>query len=406
MLLTDSFLDYLRYERNYSDDTVKAYGEDIRQFQEFGGEDVGLQSPSEVVVDVVREWMIHLMNLGYATTSVNRKLSSLRSYYKYLLRKGEVEVDPLRKITGPKNKKNLPVFVKESEMNRLLDDEDFGEGFEGCRDHLVIAMFYATGMRLSELIGLDDGDVDFAASVIKVTGKRNKQRLIPFGEELRAEMEAYVKQRDESVPVRSGAFFVRKTGERLYPNIVRKIVTRNLSKVVTVKKRSPHVLRHTFATSMLNHDAELGAIKELLGHESLATTEIYTHTTFEELKKVYNQAHPRATRPILGLKEKEVCMEIRIQSIHFDASEQLQAFIQKKAAKLERFYDDIQKVEVSLKVVKPETAENKEAGVKVLVPNGELYANKVCDTFEEAVDLCLEALEKQLVKYKEKIRNK
>lgn len=294
MLLTDSFLDYLRYERNYSDDTVKAYGEDIRQFQEFGGEDVGLQSPSEVVVDVVREWMIHLMNLGYATTSVNRKLSSLRSYYKYLLRKGEVKVDPLRKITGPKNKKNLPVFVKENEMNRLLDDEDFGEGFEGCRDHLVIAMFYATGMRLSELIGLDDGDVDFAASVIKVTGKRNKQRLIPFGEELRAEMEAYVKLRDESVPVRSGAFFVRKTGERLYPNIVRKIVTRNLSKVVTVKKRSPHVLRHTFATSMLNHDAELGAIKELLGHESLATTEIYTHTTFEELKKVYNQAHPRA----------------------------------------------------------------------------------------------------------------
>lgn len=294
MLLTDSFLDYLRYERNYSDDTVKAYGEDIRQFQEFGGEDVGLQSPSEVVVDVVREWMIHLMNLGYATTSVNRKLSSLRSYYKYLLRKGEVKVDPLRKITGPKNKKNLPVFVKESEMNRLLDDEDFGEGFEGCRDHLVIAMFYATGMRLSELIGLDDGDVDFAASVIKVTGKRNKQRLIPFGEELRAEMEAYVKQRDESVPVRSGAFFVRKTGERLYPNVVRKIVMRNLSKVVTVKKRSPHVLRHTFATSMLNHDAELGAIKELLGHESLATTEIYTHTTFEELKKVYNQAHPRA----------------------------------------------------------------------------------------------------------------
>lgn len=294
MLLTDSFLDYLRYERNYSDDTVKAYGEDIRQFQEFGGEGVGLQSPPEVVVDVVREWMIHLMNLGYATTSVNRKLSSLRSYYKYLLRKGEVKVDPLRKITGPKNKKNLPVFVKESEMNRLLDDEDFGEGFEGCRDHLVIAMFYATGMRLSELVGLDDGDVDFAASVIKVTGKRNKQRLIPFGEELRAEMEAYVKQRDESVPVRSDAFFVRKTGERLYPNIVRKIVTRNLSKVVTVKKRSPHVLRHTFATSMLNHEAELGAIKELLGHESLATTEIYTHTTFEELKKVYNQAHPRA----------------------------------------------------------------------------------------------------------------
>lgn len=294
MLLADSFLDYLRYERNYSEDTVRAYGEDIRQFQEFGGESVGLQSPPEVVVDVVREWMMFLMSRGYATTSVNRKLSSLRSYYKYLLRKGEVKVDPLRKITGPKNKKNLPVFLKERDMDRLLDDVSFGEGFEGCRDHLVVAMFYATGMRLSELIGLDNGSVDFLAGVIKVTGKRNKQRLIPFGEELRTEMEAYVKLRDEMVQVSSGAFFVRKTGERLYPGIVRKIVTRNLAKVVTLKKRSPHVLRHTFATSMLNHEAELGAIKDLLGHESLATTEIYTHTTFEELKKVYNQAHPRA----------------------------------------------------------------------------------------------------------------
>lgn len=294
MLLADTFLDYLRYERNYSEDTVKAYGEDIRQFQEFGGESVGLQSPPEVVADVVREWMMHLMDHGYATTSVNRKLSSLRSYYKFLLRKGEVKADPLRKITGPKNKKHLPVFLKEGDMNRLLDEVDFGEGFEGCRDHLVVAMFYATGMRLSELIGLDNGSVDFAGGVIKVTGKRNKQRLIPFGEELRTEMEAYVRLRDETVQNRSDAFFIRTTGERFYPGIVRKIVTRNLAKVVTVKKRSPHVLRHTFATSMLNHEAELGAIKELLGHESLATTEIYTHTTFEELKKVYNQAHPRA----------------------------------------------------------------------------------------------------------------
>ena len=237
MLCADSFLNYLRYERNYSEDTVRAYGEDIRQFQEFGGESVGLQSPPEVVVDVVREWMMFLMSRGYATTSVNRKLSSLRSYYKYLLRKGEVKVDPLRKITGPKNKKNLPVFLKERDMDRLLDDVNFGEGFEGCRDHLVVAMFYATGMRLSELIGLDNGSVDFLAGVIKVIGKRNKQRLIPFGEELRAEMEAYVKLRDEMVQVSSGAFFVRKTGERLYPGIVRKIVTRNLGKVVTLKKR-------------------------------------------------------------------------------------------------------------------------------------------------------------------------
>ena len=295
MLETDSFLDYLRYERNYSEETVKAYEEDLRQFEQFGEEEVGAMTPSKVDAELVREWVVSLMDRKYASSSINRKLSSLRSFFKFLLKKGKVESDPLRKVIGPKKKKTLPVFLKEREMNRLLDDIDFGKGFEGCRDRLVIEMFYATGMRLSELIGLDDACVDFSASLIKVTGKRNKQRLIPFGEELKKTMADDVNLRNEVVPVRQdGAFFVRKTGERLYRGMVECIVKRNLSKVTTVKKRSPHVLRHTFATVMLNHDAELGAIKELLGHESLATTEIYTHTTFEELKKVYNQAHPRA----------------------------------------------------------------------------------------------------------------
>ena len=225
------------------------------------------------------------MDKGYTSTSINRKLSSLRSFYKFLLRKGEVCVNPLQKITGPKNKQPLPTF---------LDEVDFGEGFKGCRDHMIIEMFYATGMRLSELIGLDDKNVDFSSLLIKVTGKRNKQRLIPFGEELKNAMIEYVNVRNEIVQARTDAFFVRESGERLSRSIVENLVKRNLSKVVTLKKRSPHVLRHTFATTMLNHDAELGAIKELLGHESLATTEVYTHTTFEELKKVYNQAHPRA----------------------------------------------------------------------------------------------------------------
>ena len=179
-------------------------------------------------------------------------------------------------------------------MDRLLDDVDFGDDFEGCRDHLILEMFYATGMRLSELVGLNDGDVDFSMSVIKVTGKRNKQRLIPFTRELELSMRGYVDRRNGQYPVRSEAFFIGKRGGRLTPAFVTSVVKRNLSKVVTVKKRSPHVLRHTFATAMLNHGADLTSIKELLGHESLATTEVYTHTTFEELKKVYNQAHPRA----------------------------------------------------------------------------------------------------------------
>ena len=295
-MLTDSFLDYLRYERNYSEKTVLAYGEDISQLREFAQEEIGDFNPAEVTPELIREWIVSLMDKGYASTSVNRKLSSLRSFYKFLLKKKVVLVDPLRKITGPKNKKPLPSFLKENEMNRLLDDTDFGEGFEGCRDHLIIEMFYATGIRLSELIGLDDKDVDFSASLLKVTGKRNKQRLIPFGDELKEGMLEYVNVRNEQVLESGGAFFVRKNGERLYKNLVYNLVKRNLSKVVTLKKRSPHVLRHTFATTMLNNEAELGAVKELLGHSSLATTEIYTHTTFEELKKVYKQAHPRAKK--------------------------------------------------------------------------------------------------------------
>jgi len=294
MWLTDSFLDYLQYDRNYSGETIKAYRDDICQFEAFLNEESEGMTPSDVMTESVREWIISLMDKGYTSTSINRKLSALRSFYKFLLRRGDVSIDPLRKIVPPKNKKPLPSFLKESEMDKLLDETDFGEGFKGCRDRVIISTFYVTGVRLSELIGLNDNDIDFSASLIKVTGKRNKQRLIPFGEELKEMMATYINVRNQFISPLSSAFFVRENGERLSRIIVEKLVKRHLSKVVTLKKRTPHVLRHTFATTMLNHNAKLGAIKELLGHESLATTEVYTHTTFEELKKVYNLAHPRA----------------------------------------------------------------------------------------------------------------
>jgi integrase/recombinase XerC len=294
-MLIESFLDYLRFERNYSDKTIDEYGRDIVQFRNFlqerGCEEF---EPSVVEADDVREWIVSLMDGGFSLSSVNRKLSSLRSFYKYLLKQGVVTKDPLRKITSPKKKKPLPVFIKESDMDKLLDEIDFGSGFVGYRDRLIVETFYVTGIRLSELISLNDGDVDFSFSQLKVTGKRNKQRLIPFGDELKQTMLEYLNIRNEQIPKTTNAFFVKENGERLYEGLVYSIVKRNLSKVVTQKKRSPHVLRHTFATTMLNHEAELGAIKELLGHSSLATTQIYTHTTFEELKKVYKQAHPRA----------------------------------------------------------------------------------------------------------------
>ena len=293
MLIKD-FLNYLRLERNYSERTIVAYEADLREFEEyFKKTDAELDFRS-VHSDNVRNWMVSLMDEGRTETSVNRKLSSLRSFYRFLLRRKEITVNPMLKVVGPKKKKPLPSFVREKDMDRLLDEVPFGGGFEGCRDRTILEMFYATGMRLSELIGLNDADVDFSAKLIKVTGKRNKQRLIPFGNELAEDLRLYINVRNEAMPQEAEALFVLNDGKRMYPMAVYRIVKRNLSRVVSLKKRSPHVLRHTFATAMLNDSAELRSVKELLGHESLVTTEVYTHATFEELKKVYEQAHPRA----------------------------------------------------------------------------------------------------------------
>ena len=292
-MLKDSFLKYLRFERNYSPHTVAAYGKDISEFEEyFAGIDEGLDFCA-ADADVVRGWMLSLMEQRYTATSVNRKLSSLRTFYRYLLREGKVKADPCARVNGPKKKKPLPVFVREEDMNRLLDETDFVSSYEGVRDRMILELFYATGIRLSELIGLETADVDLSAKTIKVTGKRNKQRIVPFGEELEQDLRLYLEAR-EAVGGDSRALFLGKEGQAVSRGTVYRIVKTNLSKVVTLKKRSPHVLRHSFATAMLNNGAELDAVKELLGHASLAATQVYTHTTFEELKKVYEQAHPRA----------------------------------------------------------------------------------------------------------------
>ena len=293
-MLKDSFLKYLQFEKNYSDKTIVSYGIDLTKFEEYFKTVDGSLDFTVVDADIIRGWVLSLADEGYTATSVNRKLSSLRSFYRYLLRQGVISVDPLQKVVAPKKKKPLPVFVKEADMFRLLDETDFGEGFEGIRDKVILEVFYETGIRLSELVGLMDADVDLTMKQLKVTGKRDKQRFIPFGDRLKDDLNAYLLARNDCFPDCRGAFFLRRNGKPMYPGLVYLLVKRNLSKVVSLKKKSPHVLRHSFATSMLNNHAELSAVKELLGHESLTTTEIYTHATFEELKKVYEQAHPRA----------------------------------------------------------------------------------------------------------------
>ena len=292
----DQFADYLRLERNYSPKTVASYRRDLVLFRQFLTDtDAGLDLLT-ADRDTVRLWVVDMMDKGEKSTTVNRKLSTLRSFYRFLRMKGITDHSPVQGIKGPKNKKPLPQFVKESDMDKLLDDTDIdlGEGFMGIRNRTVIATFYETGMRMAELIGLDDRDIDFGSRIIKVTGKRDKQRFIPFGEDLELRLKKYLEARTEAFGESSGAFFVNQKGERIPRHQVYLLVKDALSKVSDVSKKSPHVLRHTFATSMLNHDAELGAVKELLGHNSLQTTEIYVHTTFQELKEIYKQAHPRA----------------------------------------------------------------------------------------------------------------
>lgn len=293
-MLIKSSLDHPRYERNYPGETILAYGEDIKQLQKFAQGEYGKFNPLGVEGELVHEWIASLMDKGYISTPVDQKLSPFRSFYKYFSGQGGTTVDPLRGITGPKNRKPLPAFLGESKVDKLLDGTDFDERFRGCRDRLIIGIFYATGIRLSKLIGLDDRDVDSSASLLKVTRKKNKQRLMPFGNEPKELMSEYINVRNETISERSEVSSIKENDGRLYKNLVYNLVKRNLSKAVTLKKKSPHMLKHTLAATILDNDTELDAVKELLGHEDVTTTEIYTHTTFKELKKVHKQAHPRA----------------------------------------------------------------------------------------------------------------
>ena len=291
--MIDLFLKYLRYERNRSELTVQRYEMSLRDFEAyFQSLEAGLDWAS-VDADIIRGWMESLMERGNIASTVNTGLSALRSFYRFALARKLVDRDPAHSLTGPKKSKPLPQFVRESEMDKLLDEEQWDDDFNSVRARTIIILLYEAGLRRAELIGLNDGDVDFAAGQLKVTGKRNKQRIVPFGEELARQLQHYIEVRDSKVGSTEGALFVEKNGKRITANRVYVTTRDSLAKVTTMKKRSPHVLRHSFATAMLNNGAGLESVRQLLGHESLETTEIYTHTTFEQLKRVYKDAHPR-----------------------------------------------------------------------------------------------------------------
>ena len=292
--MIDQFLNYLRYERNASPLTVQTYEESLREFESYLNlRDDGL-SLDKVDADLIRDWMESLMDKGNTASTINKKLSALRSFYRFSLKRKLVEKDPAHCITGPKKSKPLPQFLREGEMDELLDALEWKDNYKDVRARTILLLLYEAGLRRSELTGLDDEDVDFAVGQLKVTGKRNKQRIIPFGQELAEALAGFMAIRDEQVARNSKALFLSDRGERMTGNQVYAIVHKYLTAVTSLKKRSPHVLRHTFATAMLNNGAGLESIKKLLGHESVSTTEIYAHTTFEQLKRVYKEAHPRA----------------------------------------------------------------------------------------------------------------
>jgi integrase/recombinase XerC len=294
MNIIEEFLNYLQFELNRSPKTVQSYSEDLKLFEEyFKNLDTHLSWES-VDSDIIRDWMESMMDKGNSARSVCRRLAALHSLYRFALSRSLVDKDPSRGIVAPKGSKPLPQFLKEKEMNQLLDHLEWGTEFKDVRTRTIIMVFYETGIRLSELVGLDDADVDLSNGQLKVTGKGNKQRIVPFGKELCKTLAIYRDDRDRLFDRNDTAFFVSDKGTRMLPSTVRRHVEERIAQVSSLKKKSPHVLRHTFATAMLNHGAGIENVKKLLGHASVSTTEIYTHTTFEQLKRVYEKAHPRA----------------------------------------------------------------------------------------------------------------
>ncbi|HTS43127.1 MAG TPA: site-specific tyrosine recombinase/integron integrase [Puia sp.] len=289
-----SFIDYLKFEKRYSEHTIRSYHDDLIQFFSFLDQKFGELQLTEITSSLVRSWLADLKDKKISTKSINRKISSLKSFFKYQLRTGTLQQTPMGAIINPKTGRRLPVFVEEKDMETLFNFIEFPNDWKGQTDKLLISLFYNTGMRLSELINLKENQVNFKNRTVKVLGKGNKERIIPISGQLESQIQEYLQQKNKSVRSGNNFLITNEKGEKLYPKYVWLAIKKYLDKITTIDKKSPHVLRHTFATHLANSGADLNAVKELLGHSSLAATQLYTHNTIEKLKEVYKKTHPKA----------------------------------------------------------------------------------------------------------------
>jgi len=289
-MLQNKFITYLSSEKRFSEHTIKSYTTDLKQFTSFlSAEFQIIDEINEISFQIIRTWIASLLEKGINPRSVNRKISTLKTYFKFLIREGELIENPMMKVVAPKSKKRLPIFIEEDQIASLLNEVQFEIGFIGQRNKLVIELFYVTGIRLSELINIKISDVDFNNQSIKVLGKRNKERIIPLSSNVVNDLNNFIENNQQNKYL-----FTNLDGKKLYTKLVYRLVNKYIGKISSVNKKSPHILRHTFATHMLNNGADINAIKELLGHANLSATQVYTHNTIEKLKTVYKQAHPRA----------------------------------------------------------------------------------------------------------------
>jgi integrase/recombinase XerC len=291
----ESYLKYLQFEKRFSPHTIRAYTDDLHQFNSFVQLSTDSNNQDLAIIDhsIIRKWIIHLYNKNISSQSINRKISGLKKFYKYLVSEQTIEINPFDKIISPKASKKLPEFIKQSEIIKLFDQIKFADNFKGQRDKLILELLYGSGMRLSELINLKESDINSIDSTIKVLGKRNKERIIPLPEYLIELINKYIQVKNSKL-LDNDYLLVTEKGKKAYPKLIYRVVTGYLGLVSTNDSKSPHTLRHTYATHLLNNGADLNAIKELLGHANLSATQIYTHNTFKKLNRIYKQAHPRA----------------------------------------------------------------------------------------------------------------